>query len=73
MYQQLIEEFIHQQGLPSSYAEDVDGYFLPLIQDIECRLNEEEKRPLTPGINGAQGTGKSTMAKLLALLLQKGF
>ncbi len=70
MYQQLIEEFVHQEGLPSSYAEDVDGYFLPLVQDLECHLTEQQKRPFTVGITGAQGTGKSAMAKLLALLLQ---
>ncbi len=69
MYQQLIKEFIQQECLPSSYLEDASRCFLPLILHIERRLDEIEGRPLIVGINGAQGTGKSTLAKLLAALL----
>lgn len=70
MYQQLIEKFIQQEELPASYAEDASQCFLPLVQDLADRLKKSSKRPLVLGINGAQGTGKSTMAKLLAMLLE---
>ncbi len=72
MYQQLIEDFIQQEQLPRSYLEDASLCFLPLLQDIEGQLEENNKRPFIVGINGAQGTGKSTLAKLLASLLASG-
>lgn len=74
MYQQLIEDFVKREGLPSSYVEDATVWFLPLLMEIEARLAAQNAPPLIVGINGAQGSGKSTLAKLLALLLEsKGF
>lgn len=74
MYQQLIEDFIKREHLPLSYAEDATQWFLPLLAELEIRLVTEKTRPLIIGINGAQGTGKSTLAKLMASLLEsKGF
>jgi D-glycerate 3-kinase len=70
MYPQLIEKFIQQEKLPASYAEDASQCFLPLIRDLTDHLERSSKRPFVLGINGAQGTGKSTMAKLLAILLE---
>ncbi len=70
MYQQLIEDFIKLEGLPPSYAEDATVWFLPLLAELETRLSNKKQRPLVIGINGAQGTGKSTLAKLLSLLLE---
>ncbi len=69
MYQQLIQEFVHEERLPTSYAADATRYFLPLIGDIEERLMAQRSGPLLVGINGAQGTGKSTLAALLCRLL----
>ena len=74
MYQQLISDFVQQERLPSSYAMDAMQCFLPLAQDIEADLKTNRQGPLLLGINGAQGTGKSTLAKLLShLLTEKGF
>lgn len=69
MYQQLIRDFIQQERLPSSYLMDATQCFLPLVRDIETRLQTSQQGPFLVGINGAQGTGKSTLAKLLGSLL----
>ena len=69
MYQQLIKDFIQQELLPSTYLEDATQCFLPLIGDIKAELRSNRHSPLLIGINGAQGTGKSTLANLLSSLL----
>ncbi|GJM13725.1 MAG: kinase [Pseudohongiella sp.] len=71
MYQQLIADFIHQEQLPTSYALDATQHFLPLISHIESQLQNNEQGPYFIGINGAQGTGKSTLANLLSSLLEQ--
>jgi len=69
MYQQLIKDFIQAERLPSTYSLDAAQCFLPLVRDIEAELQSNQQGPLLIGINGAQGTGKSTLAKLLSSLL----
>lgn len=71
MYQQLIDQFVRQEALPETYAGDAERYILPLLSDIGNALGEKDGRGFVLGINGAQGTGKSTLAKLLTLLLEK--
>lgn len=74
MYQQLINDFIQRERLPSSYGVDATHCFLPLARDIESRLETNPQGPLLIGINGAQGTGKSTLANLLGhLLTENGY
>jgi D-glycerate 3-kinase len=69
MYQQLIKDFIQQEKLPPSYLLDATQCFLPLVQALEADIRQNNDGPLLVGINGAQGTGKSTLAKLLSSLL----
>ncbi|PCI74495.1 MAG: hypothetical protein COB20_15050 [SAR86 cluster bacterium] len=69
MYQQLIEDFIQQERLPSTYLLDATQCFLPLVRELEAKLQKNRQGPFLIGINGAQGTGKSTLAKLLSALL----
>ena len=69
MYQQLIKDFIQQERLPSTYLLDATQYFLPLVRDIKAEIQSSRNGPFLIGINGAQGTGKSTLAKLLSALL----
>lgn len=69
MYQQLIKDFIQQERLPSTYLLDATQCFLPLLHDMETEIQSTQHRPFLIGINGAQGTGKSTLAKLLSCLL----
>ena len=67
MTPQLIQEFLRSEDLPATYGEDVLTWFLPAAQDLLLRLTSNQNKPRFIGINGAQGTGKSTLAKLFEL------
>jgi D-glycerate 3-kinase len=68
MYSQLISDFVENQALPDSYREDAFEFFVPLVDLIANRALDSE-HTLYVGINGAQGTGKTTLGKLLVTLL----
>lgn len=72
MYTELLQQFIAQESLPESYRDDAQHWFLPLLAPLKQerwkKLNASGG-PLLVGINGAQGTGKSTLAALLSSLL----
>ena len=68
MYSQLISDFVENQALPDSYREDAFEFFVPLVDLIANRALDSEQT-LYVGINGAQGTGKTTLGKLLVTLL----
>ena len=61
-----IERLIEAEGLPADYREIADRYWRPLSEDIAER---HAGKPLLVGINGAQGSGKSTLCKFLEVLL----
>lgn len=65
MYPQLIQSFLEQEHLPTAYGEDAQQWFLPFIEELRAAIHEQEQSPFLLGINGAQGTGKSTLAKLI--------
>ncbi len=62
-----IEALIAAHRLPSSYREIVDGFWVPLANEIARRA--ADKKPLIVGVNGAQGSGKSTTCAFLEALL----
>lgn len=68
MYQQIIDRFIQQEALPDTYRQDIANWFLPLVPTLMSERAQYPSRPLLVGINGAQGTGKSTLASLLVNL-----
>ena len=68
MYSQLISDFVENEALPDSYREDAFEFFVPLVDLIANRALDSEQT-LYVGINGAQGTGKTTLGKLLVTLL----
>jgi D-glycerate 3-kinase len=53
------------ERLPPSYRAVVDRHWAPLADRIAAR----GRRPLVVGINGAQGSGKSTLCRFLEVLL----
>ncbi len=62
-----IADVIRAERLPDDYRAVVDDYWRPLADDIARRA--EAKHPLVVGINGAQGSGKTTLCKFLEPLL----
>ena len=72
MYAQLLQDFIVEESLPTTYGDDARRWFLPLLDPLKEQRAEKlatSGGPLLLGINGAQGTGKSTLAALLGSLL----
>ena len=63
-----VEDLIATEALPDDYAKIVEEYWKPLATRI-ARLAASRK-PLVVGINGAQGSGKTTLCKFLELLLK---
>lgn len=63
----MIVALIEAERLPADYAEVVEEYWRPLAGEIAQQ--KSGKRPLLVGINGAQGSGKSTVCRFLEVLL----
>lgn len=64
---EVFHEFLRQHQLPSYYYDEMTNYFLPLAEKLIALKKIDQ--PLVVGINGAQGTGKSTLAAALTALL----
>ena len=64
-----LNSLIKAEALPPAFEDLAIEYYLPLAAHI-VSWAENSKSPIVVGINGAQGTGKSTMSKVLALTLE---
>jgi D-glycerate 3-kinase len=62
-----IDALIAAEGLPGDYREVVENSWRLLA---DCIANQT-KRPLLVGINGAQGSGKTTLCRFLQVLLEE--
>jgi D-glycerate 3-kinase len=60
-------DLIVRERLPESYRAVVEEYWRPLAGEIARRA--EARHPLLVGINGGQGSGKTTLCKFLEVLL----
>ncbi len=67
-----IATLISERQLPGDYRELVEGPLLVLAQQVIER-QAAKQAPLVLGVNGAQGTGKSTLCVFLKLLLEDVF
>lgn len=66
---ELITEFIDKHSLPPAFRRVAEHYYVPLCNDLQSVITDKKtasKAPLVLGINGAQGTGKSTLADFIA-------
>jgi len=61
----MLEDFIRAHQLPDAFAETAERCYLPLAEWVESKLAAHDGETYVLGINGAQGTGKSTLADLL--------
>lgn len=69
--QRRLSDFLARHRLPPAFRETADRYYWPLSERLPTLLPPD--RPLLLGINGAQGTGKSTLAKFLDMATRECF
>ena len=67
---QNLDSFIQQNGLPAEYSESAERCYIPYAEWLNARVAEKAGQTYVLGINGAQGTGKSTLAQLISEYLQ---
>ncbi len=69
---QLFQQVLKEESLPDEpqFKELFETLYLPMANWI---ANSQKDKPLLVGINGAQGSGKSTLTKILKALLVNGF
>jgi D-glycerate 3-kinase len=65
-----VNALIANERLPADFAETVEHIYRPLADKLAAKARL--KTPLLVAVNGAQGTGKSTLSAFLSLLLTKG-
>ncbi len=65
--------FIRRHRLPAEFEHTAAEFYLPLAEWLERRLDSRRDRAFVLGINGAQGTGKSTLAAFLAECLRDDY
>jgi D-glycerate 3-kinase len=65
-----IDEFIAQHRLPDKFRDLIKLHYLPLASWVKSQGQPD--KPLFIGVNGAQGTGKSTLADFVRLALELG-
>ena len=56
--------------LPGTYLESAQRWFDPLAMQFAAQRRQQPDLPLLLGINGSQGSGKSTLSEYLRLILQ---
>lgn len=64
----VIADFIKKNNLPDDFKQLIEVRFLPLIQRIITQ-SKENKSPYFIGINGCQGSGKSTLSAFISQYL----
>ncbi len=63
-----IDALIAAERLPASYRDTIERHWTPLAAWIAARA-AEQGGPLVVGISGSQGSGKSTLCRMLEALL----
>lgn len=66
-----IADFLSLHHLPQHYAHTIETHFTPISEALAQRYHTQPDQPLWVAINGSQGSGKTTMAAALVMLLQQ--
>lgn len=64
----VLDDFLLEENLPKEYKELAQQWFIPLANAIS-KHHEGAKKTILIGLNGCQGSGKSTLSSLLTKLL----
>lgn len=67
--QQLVENILIEEQIPldAGLHQSLNNYYLPLANWVAA---QHQSTPLVIGINGSQGSGKTTLCKILSALLE---
>jgi D-glycerate 3-kinase len=65
---EVFAELIAAEGLPTSYSATIEAHWRPLAAWIAARATAQGG-PLIVGVSGSQGSGKSTLCRMLEALL----
>lgn len=65
----MLEKFLQEQQLPKAFADTAEKYFVPLAKQLATKT--QTTKPLFIGINGCQGSGKSTLTAFLTSYLNE--
>lgn len=65
-----ISTFLAAHQLPESYRDIAQKWFIPLADEI-LKHHEGAKKPFFVGVNGCQGSGKSTLCDFLVFYLSE--
>lgn len=70
--QQLVEQILVKERIPSNATlrQSIHNHYLPLAAWMS---EQHQSSPLIIGINGSQGSGKTTLCKILSALLEYQF
>lgn len=68
----ILTRFIEQFSLPPSYIVKAEKWFVPIAESL-IKAHTSAKTPILIGINGCQGSGKSTLSALLTALLTEHY
>jgi len=67
MTDSLISKFLIEHQLPDEYVQNIDNWFAGVAEKVVIE-QQQANAPLILGVNGAQGSGKSTLSDLLERL-----
>ncbi len=68
----MLNQFIAENNIPISFAAQAKEHFLPLAVKLTSHLSTRSQ-PMVIGINGCQGSGKSTLTSFLKHVLEKEY
>lgn len=69
--QNLMREAIQKYQLPKDFDRSIEQFYYPVVEDIVRRC--QATRPLIVGIQGSQGSGKTTFANFIKLIVESQF
>jgi len=69
--QALVREAIEQYQLPADFDHSVEQFYYPVVEDIVQRC--QTTQPIVVGIQGSQGSGKTTFANFIKLVAESQF
>jgi len=69
----VLQEHIQYEKLPADFIQLVKNYYWPIVCDIANAIEDPAPKPYFLGIQGTQGSGKSTFAGFIKRILEEEF